>query len=198
DGPFALLGLADSNYGPVLIAWDEARANARHPERGHDVVLHEFAHKLDMLDNVINGTPPLHRREDGPDWHDVCTRQLAPLRAGAGRTAGPAAPVPTGPEWTAADLLAHISRVHRWVTEIVESKAQERVGRSNLPEPGEGDDPVEWFEAGAAVVVTALETIDPDTPGWTGAAAAPGALRFRLRAMPPGTARHPLHAAHGA
>jgi len=84
DGPFALLGLADSNYGPVLIAWDEARANARHPERGHDVVLHEFAHKLDMLDNVINGTPPLHRREDGPDWHDVCTRELALLRAGDG------------------------------------------------------------------------------------------------------------------
>ncbi|HEV7865999.1 MAG TPA: zinc-dependent peptidase, partial [Acidimicrobiia bacterium] len=57
DGPFPLLGLADSNFGPVLIAWDEARANARHPEWGHDVVLHEFAHKLDMLDDVINGTP---------------------------------------------------------------------------------------------------------------------------------------------
>jgi Mlc titration factor MtfA (ptsG expression regulator) len=84
DGPFPLLGLADSNYGPVLIAWDEARANARHPEWGHDVVLHEFAHKLDMLDNVINGTPPLHRREDGARWHEVCTRELALLRLGEG------------------------------------------------------------------------------------------------------------------
>ena len=84
DGPFPLLGLADSNFGPVLIAWDEARANARHPEWGHDVVLHEFAHKLDMLDNVVNGTPPLHRREDGSHWYDVCTRELALLRAGEG------------------------------------------------------------------------------------------------------------------
>ena len=84
DGPFPLLGLADSHFGPVLIAWDEARANARHPERGHDVVLHEFAHKLDMLDHVVNGTPPLHRREDGPAWFEVCTRELALLRAGDG------------------------------------------------------------------------------------------------------------------
>jgi Mlc titration factor MtfA (ptsG expression regulator) len=84
DGPFPLLGLADSNFGPVLIAWDEASANARHPEWGHDVVLHEFAHKLDMLDHVVNGTPPLHRREDGPAWYEVCTRELALLRAGEG------------------------------------------------------------------------------------------------------------------
>jgi Mlc titration factor MtfA (ptsG expression regulator) len=84
DGPFPLLGLADSNFGPVLIAWDEARANARHPEWGHDVVLHEFAHKLDMLDDVINGTPPLHRREDGARWFAVCTRELALLRIGEG------------------------------------------------------------------------------------------------------------------
>jgi Mlc titration factor MtfA (ptsG expression regulator) len=84
DGPFPLLGLADSHFGPVVIAWDEAKANARHPEWGHDVVLHEFAHKLDMLDDVVDGTPPLHRREDGPPWHAVCTRELALLRAGEG------------------------------------------------------------------------------------------------------------------
>src|SRR5919206_49450 len=62
DGPFSLLGLADHRLGPVLIAWDAAKANARHPAWGRDVVLHEFAHKLDMLDDVVNGTPPLHRR----------------------------------------------------------------------------------------------------------------------------------------
>jgi Mlc titration factor MtfA (ptsG expression regulator) len=84
DGPFSLLGLADSHFGPILIAWDEARANARHPEWGHDVVLHEFAHKLDMLNNVVDGTPPLHRREDGQPWLEVCTRELARLRAGDG------------------------------------------------------------------------------------------------------------------
>jgi Mlc titration factor MtfA (ptsG expression regulator) len=84
DGPFTLLGLADHRYGPVLIAWNAARAHARHPAWGHDVVLHEFAHKLDMLDDVINGTPPLHRREDGPRWQEVCTREFELLRVGEG------------------------------------------------------------------------------------------------------------------
>ena len=29
------------------------------PERGHNVVFHEFAHKIDMLDGTVDGTPPL-------------------------------------------------------------------------------------------------------------------------------------------
>jgi len=29
-------------------------------------------------------TSPLHRREDGPAWYEVCTRELALLRAGEG------------------------------------------------------------------------------------------------------------------
>jgi Mlc titration factor MtfA (ptsG expression regulator) len=37
-----------------------------------------------MLDGVVDGTPPLHRPEDGPAWHDVCSRELARLRAGDG------------------------------------------------------------------------------------------------------------------
>lgn len=84
EGPFSLLGLADHHYGPVLIAWSAARANARHPAWGRDVVLHEFAHKLDMLDDVVDGTPPLHRKEDGPRWNDVCTREYGLLREGEG------------------------------------------------------------------------------------------------------------------
>ena len=58
DGPLPVLGVAHYD-GPVIIAWDARCAGARHPERGHNVVYHEFAHKLDMLDGVIDGTPPL-------------------------------------------------------------------------------------------------------------------------------------------
>ena len=35
------------------------RSARRHPEHGHNVVFHEFAHKLDMLDGLVDGTPPL-------------------------------------------------------------------------------------------------------------------------------------------
>src|SRR3954447_16502850 len=36
--------------GPVILTWDAVRRSGRHPELGHNVVYHEFAHKLDMLD----------------------------------------------------------------------------------------------------------------------------------------------------
>ena len=81
DDPVPVLGVAHYE-GPVIIAWDEARANARHPERGHNVVYHEFAHKLDMLDGVVDGTPPLERQEEMQRWIEVCTAEYQALRSG--------------------------------------------------------------------------------------------------------------------
>ncbi|QXC61904.1 zinc-dependent peptidase [Aquihabitans sp. G128] len=83
DGDVDLLGEA-SYQGPVVIAWDSARHSARHPERGHDVVLHEFAHKLDMLDHVVDGTPPLPDAAARQRWVDVCSHELHLLRTGQG------------------------------------------------------------------------------------------------------------------
>jgi len=41
--------------GPVVLSWDAA---ANDPEM--NVVIHEFAHKLDMLSGAADGVPPLH------------------------------------------------------------------------------------------------------------------------------------------
>jgi hypothetical protein len=84
DAPLSVIGQAHNRRGPVIVAWDAARAGARHPERGHDVVLHEFAHKLDMLDDVIDGTPPLPDRAARERWVAVCTMEFQQLRAGMG------------------------------------------------------------------------------------------------------------------
>jgi Mlc titration factor MtfA (ptsG expression regulator) len=81
DSPLHALGVAQYD-GPVIIAWDEALACARHPERGHNVVYHEFAHKLDMLDGVIDGTPPLPTREAMRRWIEVCTAEYESLQRG--------------------------------------------------------------------------------------------------------------------
>lgn len=83
DAPMPILGQTKF-AGPVSIAWDEASANARHPERGHNVVYHEFAHKLDLLDGTIDGTPPLETTEQMQRWIEVCTREYDALRAGRG------------------------------------------------------------------------------------------------------------------
>jgi Mlc titration factor MtfA (ptsG expression regulator) len=66
----------------VLIAWDQARDAARNPGRGSNIVFHEFAHKIDMLDNIVDGTPPLERRGDVNRWVAVCTEAYEALRSG--------------------------------------------------------------------------------------------------------------------
>jgi hypothetical protein len=66
--------------GPVVLVWDAVLRGALHPERGHNVVYHEFAHKLDMLDGCINGTPPLAERAQYERWIAVCTREYNVLR----------------------------------------------------------------------------------------------------------------------
>ena len=86
DGMIPVLGEAHGGRGPVLLAWDEALAAARDPGHGHNVVFHEFAHKLDMLfDDVMDGTPPLGQRVELPRWVDVCTEAYTALAAGADR-----------------------------------------------------------------------------------------------------------------
>jgi Mlc titration factor MtfA (ptsG expression regulator) len=84
DAPLSITGQTRERRGPVLIAWDAARAGARHPERGYNVVLHEFAHKLDMLDGLVDGTPPLPDQAARQRWIDVCTAAYRQLRAGQG------------------------------------------------------------------------------------------------------------------
>lgn len=82
-GDVDLLGEATFE-GPVVIAWDSAKRSARHPQRGHDVVFHEFAHQLDFADDVIDGTPPLRDAAARQRWIDVCTREFELLRRGEG------------------------------------------------------------------------------------------------------------------
>ena len=65
--------------GPMVLAWDATQRGALHPHDGRNLVLHEFAHKLDMMDGLIDGTPPLARREDYARWREVCTREYARL-----------------------------------------------------------------------------------------------------------------------
>jgi Mlc titration factor MtfA (ptsG expression regulator) len=85
DGVTPVLGEAHDGRGPVLLAWDQARDAARNPGRGHNVVFHEFAHKIDMLDSVTDGTPPFEHREDLTRWVEVCTEAYNALRAGVDR-----------------------------------------------------------------------------------------------------------------
>ena len=82
DGVRPLLGEAHHDRGPILLAWDQVRSGARHRSRGHNVVLHEFAHKMDMLDGVVDGTPLMPDQSSLDRWIEVCTAELALMRRG--------------------------------------------------------------------------------------------------------------------
>jgi Mlc titration factor MtfA (ptsG expression regulator) len=83
-GPVPILG-ETQRQGPIILVWDAVERTARHPERGHNVVFHEFAHALDLLDGVADGTPPLHDRAEVRRWAEVCSREYAALGAQAAR-----------------------------------------------------------------------------------------------------------------
>ena len=67
------------SQGPVILVWDAVLRGARHPEQGHNVVYHEFAHKLDMLDGAADGTPLLESDEFA-EWVAVCSHEFLRLR----------------------------------------------------------------------------------------------------------------------
>ena len=84
--PMDVDGEAHHDDGPVMVSWRAARREAGQMRNGRDVVLHEMAHKIDMLDGVLDGTPHLAGDDDIERWVAVCTRRFHELRKG---TAGP-------------------------------------------------------------------------------------------------------------
>ena len=52
--------------GPVILSWADI-AGSEYPD-GVNVVIHEFAHKLDMLNGDANGFPPLHADMSRAQW----------------------------------------------------------------------------------------------------------------------------------
>ncbi|MCX7154893.1 MAG: zinc-dependent peptidase [Rhodocyclales bacterium] len=56
--------------GPVLISWFEHQEDAG----GINVVIHEFAHKLDMKSGDADGLPPLHVGMSRQRWSEVMSK----------------------------------------------------------------------------------------------------------------------------
>lgn len=68
SGPQHLAGQSGHGHGPVLLDWRTVQRQVADPDRGINVVYHEFAHKLDQLDGVADGIPPLPGRAAREAW----------------------------------------------------------------------------------------------------------------------------------
>jgi Mlc titration factor MtfA (ptsG expression regulator) len=83
DPPDAVDGEAHHADGPIMVVWSSASREAANPSWGRDVVLHEFSHKLDMLDGTMDGTPPIAEAVQRARWVEVCSAEYQAVRDGS-------------------------------------------------------------------------------------------------------------------
>jgi uncharacterized protein (TIGR03083 family) len=85
----------------------------------------------------------------------------------AARSAGVEKSVPTCGDWTVGDVCAHVGRLHRWATSIVEARPADPVGHwKKLPFP-EGAALVDFVTEGYVQLGDALAAADGDEPCWS-------------------------------
>jgi Mlc titration factor MtfA (ptsG expression regulator) len=74
EGEDELIGEA-WEHGPVILSWADVATDLAQPFDGFNVVAHEIAHKLDMLDGAMNGVPRLPSDIPRNEW--IATLQSA-------------------------------------------------------------------------------------------------------------------------
>jgi MtfA peptidase len=57
--------------GPVMLSWHDVRTAGRSAEAAYNVVIHEFAHVLDMEDGVADGVPLLPAELPLSEWRST-------------------------------------------------------------------------------------------------------------------------------
>ena len=68
--------------------------------------------------------------------------------------------------WTVTRLAGHVGQIHRWVTGIIEERADTRP-TTPFPDPPADDELAAWLVAGAEALVDALRGADPEEEVWS-------------------------------
>ncbi|UVE18364.1 zinc-dependent peptidase [Pseudomonas sp. LS44] len=78
-------------HGPVILAWPGVQSSG--DWEGYNLVIHELAHKLDMLNGDANGLPPLHSDMRISDWATAMQSAYDDLNAQLDRDADAETPI---------------------------------------------------------------------------------------------------------
>lgn len=80
--------LGEAGRGVVVLSWADALTGAKKPGDGKNVVLHEFAHQLDIEDGAMDGAPDLDDGDRYASWASVLSAEYTDLieRLHAGRS----------------------------------------------------------------------------------------------------------------
>ena len=107
-------------------------------------------------------------RLEFPDYLDHIRRDSARFRAVLG-DCDPAAQVPSCPDWTAADLLWHLTTVQHWWEAMVTNRPQsgEEMGYEEPARPEAYDALLAAYDDAHAAFLAALEAADPAEPAYS-------------------------------
>ena len=67
--------------GPVMLSWDDVRRAGQSASAGYNVVIHEFAHVLDMGDGIADGVPLLPPGLPRREWQALLTQEYTSFAA---------------------------------------------------------------------------------------------------------------------
>jgi uncharacterized protein (TIGR03083 family) len=81
----------------------------------------------------------------------------------------PATAVPSCPGWSVADLVRHMGMVHRWVDQMIRTRASEQIDQKSVAvtPPSDTREYEKWLTEGAEQVAGAMRAAGPDTACWT-------------------------------
>ena len=96
--------------GPLVLSWAAVEQDLLQPWDGFNVVVHEIAHKLDMLDGPPDGVPPLPRGVSRRAWIDTFQRAYERLAREVGR--GDATPIDAYAATNPGEYFAVVSELH--------------------------------------------------------------------------------------
>lgn len=68
------------NDGEVVLAWDHVTRTSLDVESGKNLVIHEFAHRLDQLDGSGDGVPDLQTKTQYATWASVMSPEFKRLK----------------------------------------------------------------------------------------------------------------------
>ena len=71
--------------GPIVLSWGDSIRGSLNDKDGHNVVLHEFAHKLDEQSGDMNGLPVLRDSTHYATWAKVLNEEFNTLNHRAKR-----------------------------------------------------------------------------------------------------------------
>ena len=71
--------------GPVVLSWSDVISGSKNANDGHNVVIHEFAHKLDEQTGQMDGLPLLREQAHYKEWSEILGAEYISLQERAKR-----------------------------------------------------------------------------------------------------------------